>query len=117
MKTKETRRGNISRNSEAYAFSEGHLTRSGSMHAYQKAYLLQDLRKYGAWNEDEYQPSTDQADADSNPNLEDDTIVYLRDDYSVATDVFDESPAIFSNVTDEWKEFCSTDLSFSIPDE
>ena len=74
------------------------------MRLYSKAYHLKDLRKFAGWME-------------PGEPLADDAIVYLGDDYVVTKDVFEDSPVLFSRVTEEWKRFCAKDLAFAPPVE
>jgi hypothetical protein len=78
------------------------------MRKYSKAYHLKDLRAYPGWEE------KDRADKDE---LEDESIVYLQDNFTVVKDVFDEEDYIFDQVDDAWKEFCKSDLGFEIPED
>lgn len=73
---------------------------------YYKAYLLRDLRQYIHWTENVEDPSS----------LAEDVIVYVREDYVVAADVLEDAPAIFTEVTPEWRHFCHEKLGFRVPD-
>jgi hypothetical protein len=76
---------------------------------YCKAYYMRDIRQFRNWVEKR---------KDREPALSDDTIVYLRDDFSVVTNpIVPEEEALFEQITPEWKEFCQTSLHFEIPED
>ena len=78
------------------------------MRKYSKAYHLKDLRAYSDWKE---------KDREDKDELEDESIVYLQDNFTVVKDVFDEEDYIFDNIDDAWKEFCKSTLGFEIPED
>ncbi len=43
--------------------------------------------------------------------LDDDSILYLQENYVVTDGIFKDQNIIFDNVTDEWKEFCHETLA------
>ncbi len=47
--------------------------------------------------------------------LNDDSILYLQENYIVTDGIFKDQNIIFDNVTDEWKQFCHSTLAFEIP--
>jgi hypothetical protein len=49
--------------------------------------------------------------------LRDRPVVYLHDDFVIRSGVFLEDDIIYSDTTDRWKEFCSTELGFGPPEE
>ena len=76
---------------------------------YCKAYYLRDLRKFGAWAE--------KSEANE-PELTDDDIVYLWDDFTVVrSPVIPDRGLVFDTVTSEWQNFCTTTLQFKIPED
>lgn len=75
------------------------------MGKYCKAYLLKQFRQYNQWNENQQE----------NPELTDDSVVYLQENYVVTDGIFQDENIIFENVTEEWKEFCHQVLEFEIP--
>jgi hypothetical protein len=77
------------------------------MRKYCKAYHLRDLRQFAGWSE------TNSA----NLALADESIVYLWDDYTVATSPIHHTALLFQNVTPEWQNFCTQTLHFAIPDD
>lgn len=78
------------------------------MREYSKAYHLKALRAYSNWQE---------KDREDKDELNDETIVYLQDNFTVVKDVFEEEDYIFDTVTDEWKQFCASELQFEIPED
>jgi hypothetical protein len=79
------------------------------MRKYSKAHYLKDLRKFDGWKEKER--------PDDEEPLDDDSIVYLQDNFTVVRDVFDEEDYIFDDVTEGWKTFCREELGFEIPED
>lgn len=69
---------------------------------YCTAYHLGALRSYPSWTEAQ--------------QLADDDVVFLHQDYTVTKSIWAGEDVLFDNVTDEWKEFCNTQLRFSVPD-
>lgn len=78
------------------------------MRKYCKAYHLKNLRQFSGWTEQ----STEQE-----PELTDDDICYLWDDFIVVRSPVQEQGVIFDRVTPEWQEFCKTTLHFEIPED
>ena len=76
------------------------------MRRYCKAYHLSDLRQFSGWQE-----TTDE----SEPELTDETICYLWDDFTVVRSPIQEKGIIFADVTPEWQTFCKQTLLFEIP--
>lgn len=77
------------------------------MRKYCKAYPLSRLRAFDGWNE---AVLPDQ-------ELQDDTIVYLWDDFTVVLSPVQEKGVIFDQVTPAWKAFCADTLDFAIPED
>lgn len=69
---------------------------------YCMAYHVGDLRRYSSW------PETQQ--------LADDAVVFLHQDYTVTKSIWSGEDVIFDNVNDQWKDFCSNELRFAVPD-
>jgi hypothetical protein len=77
---------------------------------YCKAYTLDELRRFPGWS------------ADAQPEereLADDTIVFVCDEFTVLISPVgkDKDKRLFTAVTPEWQEFCTTELQFRIPDD
>ncbi len=80
------------------------------MPRYCKAYRLEDLRKFPKWAE-----TAKAAEKD----LKDDDLVYVKEGYSVTTDCLDldnDDALIYTEISQDWEEFCKKDLSFAVPD-
>jgi|SRR5687767_1278839 len=69
---------------------------------YCTAYHFSDLRRYSAWTETQ--------------QLADEDVVFLHQDYTVTKSMWPGEDVIFDNVTEQWKEFCNTELRFAVPD-
>ena len=69
---------------------------------YCNAYHLGDLRRYSDWSE--------------NSELTDTDVVFLHHDYKVTKSMWADEDVIFEKVTEQWKDFCTTELRFVIPD-
>jgi hypothetical protein len=76
------------------------------MRKYCKAYHLRDLRQFGGWNENHVEAT-----------LSDDSIVYLWDDFTVATSPIHHDTILFAQITPQWQDFCTNTLQFTIPDD
>jgi hypothetical protein len=75
-----------------------------TMSAYCKAYYLSQLRSFSSWIE---------PDAGSISSDEENTIVYLHDNYVVTTGIVVNEGVIFNDSSDAWKKFCTEQLGFS----
>ena len=80
---------------------------------YCTAYHLGDLRRYSAWSEAQ-ESKTNENGAAQQPG--DDEVVFLHQDYTVTKSMWAGEDVIFNNVTDQWKQFCTTELRFAVPD-
>jgi hypothetical protein len=78
------------------------------MRKYCKAYKLGDFRQFGGWSE---------KSEENEPELSDETICYLWDDFVVVRSPVQEKGVLFDTVTPEWREFCVTTLHFEIPED
>jgi hypothetical protein len=94
-------------------------TGEGSRSSYCKAYLLHELRRFDGWSESRknsnsaYRSDSD----DSQKALADEDVVFIHKDFSVTRSIWHGDDVIFDQVTQEWKEFCSGVLGFSVPDD
>lgn len=70
---------------------------------YCTAYHLSDLRRYPSWTSEL-------------PDLNDDDVVFLHQDFTVTKSIWAGEDVVFDKVTDEWKNFCSNELRFAVPD-
>ena len=78
------------------------------MGKYCKAYLAKQFREYSGWSENA-------KNVRKGHELNDDSILYLQENYVVTDGIFMDEYIIFDNVTDEWKGFCYSTLNFEIP--
>ncbi|HMB55272.1 MAG TPA: hypothetical protein VKU40_18280 [Thermoanaerobaculia bacterium] len=91
------------------------------MSAYCKAYEAKRLRAYPGWKEDASDLRQEMTEVDgkevesARDEIGDDDILYVHDDYVVTDDVFRDQNVVFSEVTDEWREFCHEELDFEVP--
>ena len=70
---------------------------------YCTAYHLGDLRRYPAWSSNA-------------EGINDDDVVFLHQDYTVTKSMWAGEDVIFDKVSDQWKDFCTTELRFVVPD-
>ena len=80
------------------------------MPIYSCAYKLESLRKYPKW---------DQVASDAHQALEDDAVVFVKEDFVVTTNGVDqnnEDDFLVANVDEAWKTFCTEELGFKVPD-
>lgn len=83
---------------------------------YCTAYHLGDLRRYSAWSENKPANEDKSAENGSVQEPADNDVVFLHQDYTVTKSMWAGEDVIFDNVTDQWKEFCVTQLQFTVPD-
>jgi hypothetical protein len=107
----------VKRLRRAEAESKGGETET-SDRKYCTAYHLGDLRRYPAWVE---KNSDAGSESKTNENgqpqgLGDDDVVFLHQDYTVTKSMWAGEDVIFDNVTEQWKQFCTTELQFVVPD-
>lgn len=75
---------------------------------YCSAYHLEELRRFAGWAENR--------NGGESPQPSGEEVVFLHQDYKVTKSIWPNEDVIFSDVTDQWKQFCSTELSFTVPD-
>ena len=90
------------------------------MSPYCKAYELKHFRQYPGWSENAANVKKDKKEVDGKEvdvdrKLEDDSVLYLQENYVVTDGIFKDEHIIFDNVTDDWKRFCHETLAFEIP--
>ena len=90
------------------------------MGKYCRAYLLKEMRKFKGWSENPNNARVE-SNEDNSPDagfpriLDDDSIVYLQENYVVTDGVFKEENILFDSMTPEWEDYCIKDLGFYIP--
>jgi len=88
---------------------------------YCTAYHVGELRRYSAWAENklERKKENNETPADQtgeSERLGDDEVVFLHQDYKVTKSIWADADVIFDNITEQWKDFCSSELKFAVPD-
>jgi len=90
------------------------------MPKYLKAYHLKDLRQFPGWKEPasapaaQNTPPTAAGQAESE-DLNDETVVFVHENFVVTKSCFDDKDVIFDAVSPEWQIFCKEQLSFEVP--
>lgn len=90
------------------------------MGKYCKAYLAKQFREYPSWSENaanvrKEKKEVNGKEVEVDRQLDDESILYLQENYVVTDGIFKDENIIFDNVTDEWKEYCHGTLAFEIP--
>jgi hypothetical protein len=77
---------------------------------YCKSYPLGELRRFAGWRD---------GAAPEERELSDDTSVFLCDEFTVLVSPVgkDKDKRLFTQVSPEWREFCTTTLKFAIPED
>lgn len=88
----------------------------GKMGKYCKAYPATQLRQFPKWVEKVPPLRVTKGAQDSgNGASDEEEYYYLHDNYIVTAGVFQDESIAFSEVTEEWIEFCKNSLNFRIP--
>lgn len=85
---------------------------------YAKAYLLGELRRFSGWREEQVnrrQPAAEENGRSS--ELTDNDVVFLHQDFTVTELIWPGENVIFNHDTPEWREFCTQELQFKVPDD
>jgi hypothetical protein len=90
------------------------------MGKYCKAYLAKQFREYPGWSEKAENVRKEKKEVEGKEVevervLDDDSILYLQENYIVTDGIFKDQNIIFDNVTDEWKDYAHNTLAFEIP--
>jgi ankyrin repeat protein len=94
--------------------SEGNEPRR-SERKYCRAYMLSELRAFSGWEQGVQAHASDIHK--TGDGLDDDSPLYLHDDYRVTKSIESMKHLVFSDVGSEWKEFCTTTLHFKAPSD
>jgi hypothetical protein len=90
---------------------------------YCKAYYMKDFRGYHKWAENkivqgdhsqDHRTNGGQVEAQTPTENE---IGFLHQDYTVTQSMWHNENVIFSQVTNEWKDYCNAILKFKVPDD
>lgn len=91
-----------------------------TMGRYCKAYPIDQLRKYAGWSEklENLAPLENDEDGSQQPRttLGEEDYLFLQETFVVTDGIFLDEHVIFDTVTPEWKEFCTKELAFEIPE-
>jgi len=91
-----------------------------TMGRYCKAYAVEHLRKFTGWQErlEDLAPLENEEDGSTQPRttLADDDYLFLQETYVVTDGIFLDENIVFDQITPEWKDFCTRELAFEIPD-
>lgn len=89
-----------------------------SVKNYARAYLLRDLRKFSDWREEKinWKETVPASENGNSPELSDDDIVFLHQDFTVTHLIWPGENVIFNQVTPEWSSFCAQELQYRVPD-
>lgn len=89
-----------------------------SVENYARAYLLRDLRKFSDWREEKinWKETVPASENGNSPELSDDDVVFLHQDFTVTHLIWPGENVIFNQVTPEWLGFCAQELQFKVPD-
>jgi hypothetical protein len=90
------------------------------MSNYCAAYEARNFRKFPGWTENEANVRKEKQDVGGKEveverKLDDDSILYLHDNYIVTDGIYVDENVIFDHVTDVWKQFCHETLGFEVP--
>lgn len=89
-----------------------------SLTNYAQAFLLGDLRKFSGWREEKINWKQPAAEENGNsPVLTDSDVVFLHQDFTVTELIWPGENVIFNQDTPEWREFCTQELQFRVPDD
>jgi hypothetical protein len=91
-------------------------SRQSETRPYCKAYYLKDLRRFPTWNESRTNWKTASNETPA-PSFSDNDIVFLHQDLTVTESMFHNENVIMGTVTPQWRDFCTTELGFKVPDD
>ncbi len=92
------------------------------MGRYCKAYQVSRFRECSEWKEELQNTRSEKremegVEVEAARELTDDDHLYLQEDFTVTDGIFLEENVIFSEVTPEWKTFCTENLKFEVPSQ
>lgn len=95
---------------------------SPQMGRYCKAYLAKQFRQFPGWSEN-LQNLREEVKVDEDgveqvfmrPEIQENDVLYLQEDYIVTDDIFNNKFIVFEKVDEEWKAFCDNTLGFKLP--
>src|SRR5215470_6256594 len=88
-----------------------------TMGSYCKAYPATRLRQFTGWSEKVAPLRACPADggAEEDNSEQGMEYFYLQENYTVTAGIFLDENIAFSDITPEWKDFCHSQLNFSVP--
>lgn len=91
---------------------------------YCKAYHLKDLRRFPGWSERRgdlaravSQSLQEPPGREGSDEMSDEMIVYLHENFTLTTSMWQNEGVIFDQVDENWKRFCREELDFRPPDD
>jgi hypothetical protein len=90
------------------------------MGKYCKAYKLRNMREFIDWSEnvEDARVETkkiDDKEAQERRKLNDDSIIYLQENYVVTDDIYLQENILFNTISPKWKGYRENVLKFVIP--
>jgi hypothetical protein len=82
---------------------------------YCAAYPLEELRRYPAWPAAEGAGAA--SDGEQAEGSAESDVVFIHQDYKVTKSIWPDENVLFSDVTEQWKDYCRNELKFSVPDD
>ncbi len=76
-----------------------------------KAYSIEKLREFSGWKEKANESGTPDAHSSDSPALVP-GYLFLQEDLTVTRGIFLDEDIVFDMVTNEWQEFCQSELGF-----
>lgn len=86
---------------------------------YAKGYLLGELRKFSGWREEKinWNEMVPSEENENSRELSDRDVVFLHQDFTVTQLIWPGENVISNQDTPEWRDFCSQQLQFKVPDD
>lgn len=90
------------------------------MGEYCKAYPITKFREFSQWTENTNEARKEKKlvngeEVEVPRELNEDSYLYLQENFMVTDDIFIDQNIIFGRVTPEWIEFCKNTLNFALP--
>lgn len=90
------------------------------MGKYCKAYPITKFREFSQWTENTNEVRKEKKlvngeEVEGLRELNEDSYLYLQENFTVTDDIFIDQNIIFGRVTPEWIEFCKNTLNFEVP--
>lgn len=92
---------------------DNHMDSESKNAHYCKAYYLRDLRGFVDWSDSK--KNHRDTGHPRKEELDDETVVFLHEDYTVTRSIWDKEHIVFDEITPAWIEFCQGQLKFQPP--